>query len=128
MGAILTSQANKIDINVKQDGVYLYIQRELGAPEVTRAEVLSLIESYGVEDVDLAALTAALKSNKELQEIKISSNTNITQVSESAAIDVSKDRMSAFITFAISANNSGFDSNKYLSKYSFEIKPDRNIN
>lgn len=95
---------NVIDIIVKEDGVYLHIEHPSGSPRVSRMDVLSLIESYGVSDVDFVLLNDALKVEKEILDLKISDNTRIIQVDESASVEVGKDRMEAFITFSEPVN------------------------
>ncbi|MDR1665057.1 MAG: FapA family protein [Clostridiales bacterium] len=95
---------NTLDILVKEDGVYLYIRHPDGSPRVSRMEVLALIESYGIADVDFVALNESLKQETPELLLKLSSNTHIVQVNESAALEVSADRMEAYITFSAPVN------------------------
>ena len=90
-----------VDIHIKSDGVYLEITMKPDVPRPTRMEIIQLIESYGVMDVDFVGLNEALKEESaEHMEFKISSNTNIIQETESAGIEIAKDRMEAYITFS----------------------------
>jgi uncharacterized protein (DUF342 family) len=98
------TMVNEMDIRIKEDGAYLYIRHPAGGARVSRMEVIALIESYGVADVDFVALNDILKNELEELEVKISDNTHILQVDESAAVEVSKDRMEAFITFSAPVN------------------------
>ena len=96
---------NRIDIEIRRDGVYLSIHRPPGNPVVSRTAVFAEIESYGVKDVDFLKLNEALNAQYEYLEFKLSSNTRVTQVNESALVEISKDRMEAFITFSQPVNN-----------------------
>lgn len=96
---------NIIDININPDGVYLTIVQVLGAPRVSRIDVLSKIEAFGVSDIDYVAINEALKSNNERIEVKISQNTNIVQIEESASVEINRNRMEAYITFSGPVNS-----------------------
>jgi uncharacterized protein (DUF342 family) len=63
-------------------------------------DVLGLVESYGIIDVDYVIINDMMKSSDDNLEFKISDNKTIRQVNESAAVEVSSDRMSAFIVFS----------------------------
>ena len=89
----------KVKIIQKNDGVYLAIG-QLGPDEkLSRKDVVSLIDSYNVQDVDFNALSEILKGNMSNREVKISDKAQIHQVPEEALIEISKDRMEAFVTF-----------------------------
>ena len=92
-------------LNVKGDGVYLWIINDPSLPKVKRSEVLELIDSYGVSNVDYILINDILKSDDEEIDIKISSSTAVIQSSETASIDVSPDGMEAFITFVAPVNS-----------------------
>ena len=92
------------DLDVRADGIYLVISHPDDGPRVTRTEVAAMIEEFGVVDVDYITLSEALKSPEKNIQVKISSSTSITQVHESAAVEVSEDRMEAYITFAAPMN------------------------
>jgi len=92
------------DLNVKEDGVYLYINRTTDKT-FTRADVMTLIDSYAVRELDEHAVDEALRSSVPVVEVKISSDINIMQVNESAFIEPNPDRMEAHITFAPPVNN-----------------------
>jgi hypothetical protein len=108
MDDVLIEYANEISINIKNDGVYLSIKREESSPKPSRTEVMALIESYGVADVDFVQLNEALKSDSTDIDIKISDNTKIIQVDESGVVEASKDRMSAFLTLSAPVNRGRF--------------------
>ncbi|MCL2707687.1 MAG: FapA family protein [Defluviitaleaceae bacterium] len=91
---------NKIDLEIREDGVYLVVEHPADCPKVSRMEVIALIDAYGVSGVDYVALNDALKDERESVDLKISSNTSVIQSAESAGIEISKDRMEAYITFS----------------------------
>jgi len=96
----MAERGKNYDLEVKSDGIYLKIANPIDGPRVSRAEVAALIEEYGVVDVDYISLSEALKSSEKEIEVKISESTAIIQINESAAIDISEDRMEAYITFS----------------------------
>ena len=83
----------------KDDGVYLSIGELEPGETLQRKDVVDLIESYNVQDVDFVSLSDKLKTDLSNTEIKISDKAQIHQVSETVVIDISKDQMEAFITF-----------------------------
>ncbi|MCL2840398.1 MAG: FapA family protein [Defluviitaleaceae bacterium] len=91
--------AKNFDLAIREDGIYLQIKGH-DTKRVTRAEVVALIDEYGVTDVDYILLGEVLKSDDADIDVKISNNTAITQVAESAAVEISKDRMEAVIIFS----------------------------
>jgi uncharacterized protein (DUF342 family) len=60
---------------------------------------MDTVDGYGISDVDYMALAEAIKSTDEKVEIKLSGNTAIKQIPESAAVEITDDRMQAHITF-----------------------------
>ena len=100
MEAEQNTTGNKMDVHIREDGVFLEISHQPGAPWVNRTEVIALIEAYGIMDVDFVGLNNALKNEQEHLEIKISGNTNVIQETESAGVEISKDRMEAYISFS----------------------------
>lgn len=96
--------ANTFDLDVREDGIYLSITNTEGEPRASRQDVTDLIDEYGIKDVDYISLSEALKSKEEKVEVKISNSTAIMQVAESAAVEVSEDRMQAHITFSEPVN------------------------
>ena len=92
------------DLVVKEDGIYLAIKHPDDGPRVTRAEVSTMIEEYGVADVDYISLSEALKSPENSVMVKISNSTSVVQVNESALVEVAEDRMEAYITFSSPMN------------------------
>ncbi|MCL2577421.1 MAG: FapA family protein [Defluviitaleaceae bacterium] len=92
------------DLVVRGDGIYLNIVNAEGKPRATRQEITDTIEEYGIKDVDYVTLSEAIKSTDEKIDIKISNSTTIFQTPESAAIEVTEDRMQAHIIFAEPVN------------------------
>ena len=88
-----------VKIIQKNDGVYLSVGQLPEGETLVRKDVIALIDSYNVQEVDFAALSEKLKGDVSGQEFKISDKAQIHQVNESAEIEISKDRMEAFITF-----------------------------
>ena len=89
----------KVKIIQKADGVYLSVGQLTEGEKLPRKDIISLIDSYNVQDVNFVALSEMLKSDMSGKEVKISDRTQIHQSDETAEIDVSKDRMEAFIIF-----------------------------
>jgi uncharacterized protein (DUF342 family) len=88
-----------VKIVQKADGVYLVIGDIAPGENISRKDVVTLIGSYNVQDVDYNALSEKLKGNIANAEIKISDKAQIYQVPEEAVIEISNDRMEAFIIF-----------------------------
>ena len=89
----------KFDLVVKGDGIYLTIENVEGGERVTQKEVIARIDEYGITDIDYITLSEAVKSTEAKVEAKISSSTAIKQIAESAAVEITDDRMKAYITF-----------------------------
>ncbi|MCL2386292.1 MAG: FapA family protein [Defluviitaleaceae bacterium] len=100
----MAEKGKHFDLVVKEDGVYLILVNE-GDIRATRQQVTDLVDEYGVKDVDYITLSEALKSQEPRVEVKISGSTAIIQVGESALIEVTDDRMQAYITFQAPVNN-----------------------
>ena len=94
-----------VKITQKSDGVYLSVGQLAEGEKISRKEVIALIDSYNVQDVDFLILSDKLKSDMSNQEIKISDKAQIHQVPEEVIIDISKDRMEAFISFKEPVND-----------------------
>jgi hypothetical protein len=95
----------KFDIIVKEDGIYLTIRNIEGAERASRQEVIDAVEGYGIKDVDYITLNEAIKNTDSEVNVKISNSTSIIQTPESAAIEISEDRMEAHIIFQEPLNN-----------------------
>ncbi|MCL2225586.1 MAG: FapA family protein [Defluviitaleaceae bacterium] len=93
------------EIVVREDGIYLTIENKEGGARASRQEITDAVDGYGIKDVDYIALSEAIKSTDAKVEVKLSSSTTIYQVPESAAIEVSDDRLQAHITFSEPVNN-----------------------
>ena len=87
------------DLAVREDGVYLMIVNKEGLPKAALREIAETIEEYGIQDANFTAISEALKSSEEKLIVKISSTTAVNQISESAAIEVTEDRLRATIVF-----------------------------
>ena len=94
-----------VKIIQKNDGIYLSIGTLEDSERLSRKDVIALIDSYNVQDVDFVSLSEKLKGNLSGQDIKISDRAQIHQVPETAEIDISKDRMEVLITFLEPVNN-----------------------
>ena len=116
-------------ISVKEDGIYLNITNIEGEAIATRDEILKVIEDYGILDVDYISLSDALKRTDETIDVKISSNTNIVQVKESAAVEITSDRMQAHITFAEPINKGDLMTSEDIAELlrSQRIEPDQKM-
>ena len=101
----MAKNGKNFDLIVKGDGIYLHLETIEGMERANRADVVELIDAYGVMDVDYIAISEALRSVESVVDVKISNNTAIRQIGESAAIEVSEDRMEAFIIFSEPINN-----------------------
>lgn len=88
-----------VKIVQKSDGVYLSVGQLAPDEKLPRKDVIALIDSYNVQDVDYASLSDILKGDMSGKEVKISDKTSIHQTTETADIELSKDRMEAFISF-----------------------------
>jgi len=97
----------KVKVTQKGDGVYLSIGQLGDGEKLARKDVIALIDSYNVQDVDYATLSEKLKTDLSNQEIKISDKAQIHQTPEEAVIEISSDRMEAFITFKEPVNEGG---------------------
>jgi len=97
--------AQKFKITQKTDGVYLTVGQLEPNEKLSRKDVITLIDSYNVQDVDFAALSETLKGDLSNKEIKISDKAGIHQVGEEAIIEISKDKMEAFVIFKEPVND-----------------------
>jgi len=88
----------------KGDGIYLSVG-DLGGEKLSRKEVLTLIDSYGLKEVDFVSLNSKLKGDVSFMDIKLTNQMDMNQKPEKASIDASRDKMEAFITFESPINN-----------------------
>jgi len=95
-----------IKVVSKEDGAYLSFGQLDPGIKLERKQLVDLIDSYGVKEIDFVALSQAL-AHDDLSntEFRVSKNSEIYQVPEQAAIDVSADRMEAFIIFQAPVND-----------------------
>lgn len=93
-----------VDIDIREDGLYLVIENPEVGQRVSRKDVLDIIERFGVQDIDFAVINDIFKSSNLTIERKISSNTKIIQKDEQMFVELTKDRMLAFIKFTAAAN------------------------
>ncbi len=95
----------KIDIDVREDeGVFLIIDNPEEGPRATRKEVLELIESYGIQDIEFIAISSVFKMTDLHIDILISTNTKVSRTPEVINIEISKDKMEATIEFTPPVN------------------------
>jgi uncharacterized protein (DUF342 family) len=96
---------NNIKVVSKEDGAYVQFGN-LDGLKPERKQIIDVVDSYGVKEIDFPALSVALAqddlSNKEF---RISKNNTIFQEAESSIIDVSSDGMEAFIIFKAPVND-----------------------
>ena len=90
-------------IDLRDDGIYLQIDRELLAP-IEKDPINNLIESYRVQDIDHVLLEGIYDRDESVFEIKLTANTNIYQEPEKAEVSISKNMMEAHITFTAPIN------------------------
>ena len=88
-----------IKLELRKDGIYAVLDNSNKNAKPTRKDLLEKIELYKVEQLDINAINEILKSTEDHSEIKISNQTNLAQKDESVIVEVSKDRMEAYITF-----------------------------
>ncbi|MCL2016225.1 MAG: FapA family protein [Defluviitaleaceae bacterium] len=93
-----------VKITRKEDGVYLSIGVINPEDNISRKDIITLIDSYNVQDVDFVLLNEQLKGNISNLELKISDKSHIYQVDEKVDVDVSTDRMEAFVIFQAPIN------------------------
>lgn len=98
-------KVKNFELAVREDGIYLTLHNVKGQERASRQEVIELVDSYGIQDMDYIGIGEALKKDDEKVEIKISNSTKIMQVAESASIEVTEDRMQAHIIFQEPINN-----------------------
>ncbi|MDR1689604.1 MAG: FapA family protein [Clostridiales bacterium] len=94
-----------VSLKIKEDGVYLLINRAEGE-KVTRGDVLSVVESNFIKDIDFVAVNSIFKSDDLFFETLISRNTDVLVKKESARVTVEANRMSASVTFIEPLNSS----------------------
>jgi uncharacterized protein (DUF342 family) len=99
------NSAKNVSLKIKEDGVYLLVNRSEGE-KVTRGEVLSVVESNFIKDIDFVAVNSIFKNDDLFFETLISTNTDVLVKKESARITVDVNRMSASVTFIEPLNSS----------------------
>lgn len=95
---------NSVNFEVQSDGIYLVIDNSNGGPKVKRQDVMNLIEDNGIMGIDFTVISEIFKSKETRILQKISSNTKIASTPEKAAIEVSKDRLTASLKFTAPKN------------------------
>ncbi len=94
----------KTTIDIKSDGVYLSISLPEGADKPTISEVMDMIESYGIEGVNIEQVQKIVKNPKAVSIIKISDSTEVKAADEVAYITFEDFNMKAYITFTAPIN------------------------
>ncbi len=96
---MLGNDTSPVDIMLKEDGVYVVIDNTLSDKKVSRKDVLDAIEMYGVEDLDFMAINEIFKSDEPKITKRISQNMRIKENKEEFTIEVSRDKLEAFVKF-----------------------------
>ncbi len=94
-----SGQKGTAEIDVRNDGVYLIIRNPPIGKKVSRKDVLALIESFAIKDIDFAVINDVFSQTSSEVVRKISNNTQIQQTDEKLVVEISKDRMSAKVSF-----------------------------
>lgn len=98
----MSSEAISIDIRI--DGIYLVLDKTISETPITRGQVVSFLEEYGIRDIDFRAVSDIFNMSEDKIQQKISSNTTIVREPELIKVQVSKDKMQAYISFIPSKN------------------------
>ncbi len=96
---------NYVRMEVKNDGVYLILHNDEDGTKPTRMEIISILEGYGIQDIDFKAISDIYKSDDDVIVQKISSNTKILQEAEDIKISVEKGNLEAYIKFIPPTNH-----------------------
>ncbi len=88
----------KISIEIQPNGVYMNVHRSVEAPKVTYNELVDIIESYDIPDVEYD-MVKYLAGNASETKVKISENIFFTGADEIAFIDLEDNDMKAYIRF-----------------------------
>jgi len=98
-GVDFMSSKSTANIEVRTDGLYLVIDNVEGDEKVTRKQVLSLLELFGVKDLSFETIQEIFQSEEMFIERKISENPNVISKDEEIKVEIAKDRLSAYISF-----------------------------
>lgn len=104
------------EIEVRPEGIYIVINNSEAGEKITRQKVLSLVEQYGIKDIDFEEISKIFKSDALHIESKISSNTNIIQKDEEIVITKSSDKREAYIKFIEPVNGGKLLSSDCIKK------------
>lgn len=88
-----------ISVDIRADGIYLVIDNPVKDTPVNRKEVLQVITDCEIQEIDFSAVNEIFKIDAAHIEQKISATTHIKKRDETATIEVSKDKMEAYIQF-----------------------------
>ncbi len=92
-------QKGTAEIDIRDDGVYLIVRNPPIGKKVSRKDVLALIESFAIKDIDFAIINEVFTQTSSEVIRKISNNTQVQQADEKLTVELSKDRMSAKASF-----------------------------
>ncbi len=87
-----------IKIDIRDDGVYCIIDRSEPVSPVSRTKLIDIIESNQIKDVDYSIVNSIFKDTRPHIEVKLSSNSHLSQIDERIDITTSRDKMEAYVT------------------------------
>lgn len=87
-----------IILDVRDDGIYLIIEKESPEDVVHRNKILVWIEDYQIKDVNFPMLNKVLSGDDLYIEEKISSNTDINMADETADVTINNNEHEAQLT------------------------------
>jgi len=96
-----------VDVQIMVDGVYVVIDNPPDGPKASRKDVLGVIESFGVKDIDFNAVNEIFKDEGDHISKKISANTSINKTDETVTVNVSKSKKEAYLKFNPPVGNGG---------------------
>lgn len=94
-----------IKIEERKDGMYIVIDKSDKSVEVSRKDVLTVIEGSGLKNVDFNVVSDLLKSDEAIVTGKISEENLRPPVDESVTFEASRDKMSAIVKFSPPQND-----------------------
>lgn len=95
----------RIRIEERKDGMYIVLDKSVDGAEITRKDVLAVIEESGLKKVDFNMVSKLLKSQEKIATGKISEENLKPPVDEDVVLEASRDKMSATIKFKMPEND-----------------------
>jgi uncharacterized protein (DUF342 family) len=90
---------NTMKIDIRDDGVYIVINNANATGKITKKNVLDLIAEHQLQEVDQNAVNAIFQKDFLHIEAKITNNKTIAIKHEAVKVEISPDKMMAFISF-----------------------------